>query len=65
LGLWAESHFIKIKAALRGGLFHLILDFKTSSAKAAWVGVFQAKNLKLGKDVAIKVLSEEFARDSD
>ena len=27
--------------------------------------VYQAKNQKLGRDVAIKVLPEEFARDAD
>jgi serine/threonine protein kinase len=27
--------------------------------------VFQAKDQKLGRDVAIKVLPEEFARDTD
>ena len=43
----------------------VIIDSQAKSAKAGWVKSYQAKDQKLGRDVAIKVLPDEFARDAD
>ena len=36
-----------------------------SWAKAAWAQVFRARDTKLDRDVAIKILPEAFAHDAD